>query len=332
VKAPDELWTVARSLGDLLNEVVFVGGMIRELLVTDEAASDARPTQDVDCVVNLPTRAAYVDFFSRLRSRGFAECMDEGAPICRWVVDGVRVDVMPIDPAIFGFSNVWYMSAVEHSTRANGPDGPIRIVDAPHYCATKIESFLARGEGDWLHHDLEDVVAIVDGRPELEGEIAAAPKDVREFIAGEFGGWLADETFLEALYGHFRGDTVSQARCSIVQDRIRRIAAFSGRAPVAPPRAQPGPKRPTRTPRPLPQRSVAPTRLPQGVPDRVSLRSTLIDTVAYDSPTQVLTIKFRKGRTYRYGAVPRTVYTGLLTAASHGRYYNQWIKGRYTRL
>ncbi len=30
MKAPAELWTVARSLGDILGEVVFVGGMIRE--------------------------------------------------------------------------------------------------------------------------------------------------------------------------------------------------------------------------------------------------------------------------------------------------------------
>jgi hypothetical protein len=35
VKAPSELWTVARCLGDILDEVVFVGGMIRELLITE---------------------------------------------------------------------------------------------------------------------------------------------------------------------------------------------------------------------------------------------------------------------------------------------------------
>lgn len=59
MKAPAELWTVARSLGDILGEVVFVGGMIRELLITDPAAGAARPTQDVDCIVNAVSWADY---------------------------------------------------------------------------------------------------------------------------------------------------------------------------------------------------------------------------------------------------------------------------------
>jgi hypothetical protein len=107
VKAPSELWTVARCLGDILDEVVFVGGMIRELLITDPAAGAARPTQDVDCIVNPPAWVDYVRLTERLRARGFSECTDEGAPLCRWVVQSVRVDVMPINPAVLGFSNVW---------------------------------------------------------------------------------------------------------------------------------------------------------------------------------------------------------------------------------
>src|SRR5437868_63242 len=94
VKAPGELWLVARSLGDALDEVVFVGGMIRELLITDPAAGPARPTQDVDCIVDAKSYADYLQLCDRLRARGFAECTDEGAPICRWTVHDVRVDMM----------------------------------------------------------------------------------------------------------------------------------------------------------------------------------------------------------------------------------------------
>jgi hypothetical protein len=156
VKAPAELWTVARCLGDVLDEVVFVGGMIRELLVTDPAAGPARPTRDVDCIVNPPAWIDYVQLCERLRKRGFTECTDEGAPVCRWVVQQVRVDVMPIDPAVLGFSNVWYPSTIDHAVRVDGPDGHVHIADAVHFCATKIESFLARGGGDFFHHDMED--------------------------------------------------------------------------------------------------------------------------------------------------------------------------------
>lgn len=98
MKAPAELWTVARALGELTDEVVFVGGMIRELLITDPAAGPARPTRDVDCIVNAAPRAEYYQLADRLRARGFAECTDERAPLRRWTVTGVPVDVMPVDP------------------------------------------------------------------------------------------------------------------------------------------------------------------------------------------------------------------------------------------
>ncbi len=82
MKAPEELWTVARRLDDLLEDVVFVGGMVRELLITDPAAGPARPTVDVDCIIDV-SRAGHVAFARRLRALGFREDSSEGAPICR---------------------------------------------------------------------------------------------------------------------------------------------------------------------------------------------------------------------------------------------------------
>jgi hypothetical protein len=227
MKAPRELWTVAQSLGDLLDQVVFVGGMIRELVISDPAAGPARPTQDVDCIVNLPSRAEYQRFTEQLRSRGFSECMDDGAPICRWLVQSQRVDMMPVDPAILGFSNVWYPSGLEHSIKVQGPDAAIRIVDAVHFCATKIEAFLERGEGDFYHHDMEDFIAVVDGRPELVAELEQAPDDVRDFIAGTVADWLNDQRFIDALPGNLAGDAASQARLPILLGRLRELTSLA---------------------------------------------------------------------------------------------------------
>jgi hypothetical protein len=70
------------------------------LLVTDPAARSVRPTKDVDVVVAVASYAEYqVKIGSALRDAGFVECTDEGAPICAWKVDGIRVDVMPTDAA-----------------------------------------------------------------------------------------------------------------------------------------------------------------------------------------------------------------------------------------
>ena len=48
---------VATRLGDLVGNVVFLGGAATELLITDSAANDVRPTMDVDVIVELTTTA-----------------------------------------------------------------------------------------------------------------------------------------------------------------------------------------------------------------------------------------------------------------------------------
>ena len=51
----------------------------------------------------------------------------------------------------------------------------IRLVAATCFVATKLVAFLDRGKGDYLEsHDLEDVLAVVDGRPALVDEFERA--------------------------------------------------------------------------------------------------------------------------------------------------------------
>ena len=45
----------AEALGELKDEVVFVGGAVVELFITDPAAPRPRFTQDVDVVVEVAT-------------------------------------------------------------------------------------------------------------------------------------------------------------------------------------------------------------------------------------------------------------------------------------
>ena len=99
------LQTVANGLKELKEEVVFVGGAVAELYASDPAASDIRPTQDVDCVIELSSRIEYNRLEENLRCKEFANDTSPGAPICRWVYNDIKVDVMPTDYDILGFSN-----------------------------------------------------------------------------------------------------------------------------------------------------------------------------------------------------------------------------------
>ena len=50
------LQTVANGLGELKDEMVFVGGVVAELYADNPAASEIRPTIDVDCVIEISSR------------------------------------------------------------------------------------------------------------------------------------------------------------------------------------------------------------------------------------------------------------------------------------
>lgn len=107
---------VALCLGDMNESVVFVGGMVRSLLVTDAAVPAVRPTLDVDVILEVHSRAEWANWEPRLREAGFKPDLRDGAPICRYVIcrDGiadVTVDFLPLDESVFGFSNRFDPSA-----------------------------------------------------------------------------------------------------------------------------------------------------------------------------------------------------------------------------
>lgn len=215
---------VARRLGDLRSEVVFLGGAVTELLVTDPAAPANRPTADVDVIVEVSSHAAYAALSERLRKLGFAEDRSEGAPVCRWIVEGVTVDVMPTSEAVLGFGNQWYPAAIRQSQERSVGQLVLRLVTAPYFLATKLEAFDGRGKGDYrASHDLEDLIAVIDGRPEVVDEVATAPGELRTYLARRLGALLGEPLFREALPGHLSGDAISQKRVPIVLERIRKM-------------------------------------------------------------------------------------------------------------
>ena len=173
------LLLVARRLGEMPDRVVFVGGAVRGLLITDPAAAPERATDDVDLIVELTSAVEFHRLGAQLRALGFREDTSPGAPICRWIVEDVKVDVMPTEGSVLGFRNQWYLEAIVNCIEVEAEGQRFRIVDAPHFCATKLDAYSDRGKGDLYHHDIEDVVAVVDGRVELHGELAAAGEGVR---------------------------------------------------------------------------------------------------------------------------------------------------------
>lgn len=217
---------VAKRLGELRDRVVFLGGAATALLITDTAIPDVRITNDVDVIVEIASRGEYYRLAESLRDLGFAEDYSEDAPLCRWRIDGIAVDVMPTDEEILGFSNQWYPQALRTATTREIADNmAIRVVTGPYFLATKIEAFYSRGKGDFMvSHDMEDIVTLLDGRPELGEDVMTAPEEVRIFLAQTFNSFIQNRDFLDALPGHLLPDSASQQRIPLLMKKIRQIA------------------------------------------------------------------------------------------------------------
>lgn len=194
----------SRGLDTLKDEVVFVGGATIELYLTGQPALKIRPTDDVDCVIEIASQLEYHKLEERLRGLGFKNVREPNTPICRWEYKGILVDVMPIQGGILGFANRWYPEGFEKAITAILPDGQtLRIFDLPYLVASKIEAFRGRGQNDFMgSSDMEDIVTVIDGVADFKDRISQASEAVRMYLQESFAGLLANDRFLDSLEGH----------------------------------------------------------------------------------------------------------------------------------
>lgn len=218
---------IANALGALCDELVFVGGCAAGLLMSDPAASMARVTFDVDLVAEVSALRGYHEMEAAFAKRGFTRDISPDAPICRWRYREIEVDLMPTDAGILGFANRWYQAAIAAAHRIALPSGTqIRLIAAPHFLATKFEAFADRGNADVLgSHDLEDIINVIDGRPELSAEIASAPMELRAYLGERCAALLATPHFDNYLPGLLPQDESLADRMDTVMARLQSIAS-----------------------------------------------------------------------------------------------------------
>lgn len=98
------------------------------------------------------------------------------------------------------------------------------MITAPYFLACKFAAFDNRGNNDFMmSHDMEDIVAVVDGRPGLADEIGQASDPLRAHLARRFQELIGNSRFRGTLPGNMPPDAASQARVSIILERMRII-------------------------------------------------------------------------------------------------------------
>lgn len=220
---------VAQALGDLCDALVLVGGCAAGLLCTSPNAPPPRVTYDVDVVAEVAALADYYALEQQFAARGFVRDVAQDAPVCRWRLGELCVDLMPSEERILGFANRWYPLAIAGASRVVLPSGRrIRLISAPAFMATKLEAFATRGRGDLLSsHDFEDIIHVIDGRPGIEAEISAAEAELAQYLAVRFSEIARHPDFANTLPGLVAYDDLYADRIRRVRERINAIAALA---------------------------------------------------------------------------------------------------------
>ena len=79
-------------------------------------------------------------------------------------------------------------------------------------------------------HDLEDFVAVIEGRDTLAQEIAASPVAFRDYLAEAAKMLLAESRFLDVLPGF----VLEGERVPLIQERLALIAVAANKAARSP--------------------------------------------------------------------------------------------------
>jgi hypothetical protein len=204
---------VADRLDVLGLSYAFVGGSIVNLLIDDPGFAPARPTDDVDVIVEVATALRYSDVEVRIRALGFDHDIRKGAPLCRWVLGNLTVDIMPTEGADLGLNTAWLKEALATATEQEFAHTRLKLVSPAAFLATKYVAFVDRGDGDYYaSHDLEDFITVVDGRESIVADVDAAPPGLRQYLVAAVTALLAAPAFDEALPAHIPPDQASQQR------------------------------------------------------------------------------------------------------------------------
>ena len=198
------------------------------MLFTDPAAAPARVTYDVDLLAEVAALSGYHQLEKEFSRLGFKRDMSADAPICRWRLGELEVDLMPTESSILGFSNRWYPLAFETAQSLMLPSGiAIRLISAPAFMATKLVAFADRGKSDFLSsHDLEDIISLIDGRPELIDEVALSPAELCLYLAAQCRMLLDTPAFHDGLQGLIVPDAFHSAQVVKITRRLIQLASI----------------------------------------------------------------------------------------------------------
>ena len=221
------LVVVAEALGDLRERIVFIGGAIAPILQTDPPFRGPRITSDVDAIIATVSYLEAQRVQDELVRLGFRRDLADPRHVHRWIgVGGIPFDLIPAGTHLGAAGGAADRLAVETAVSTTLTTGlTIRHASAPGFLALKWAAYQDRGQEDPLYSDdLLDILALTASRPTLLEEIAAAPIELRTYIAEQSKTFLADANAEDLLAAHLNNAQDPAATIAAVRAMFQRLS------------------------------------------------------------------------------------------------------------
>lgn len=214
---------VVNSLGELALKTIFAGGAVVSLYA-DRPYDDTRPTDDIDIVVELIDYNGYAAIEEKLRKLGFVNDI-ESKVICRYKINGIVVDVMPVSEDVLGFCNKWYAPGFKQAIDFEiDKQHTAKIFSVAYFIASKLEAFKSRGKNDGrTSTDFEDIIFVLNYRNIIWKELMVADETVKRYLKDEFSKLLAGNYIDEWIAVHL--DYNDQQRGDLIISRLKEFVS-----------------------------------------------------------------------------------------------------------
>ena len=207
---------IASALGALNKDMVYVGGAVVSLYITDEGAEQPRPTKDIDISVQISTYTQMDILREKLAAKKIYPAPTETV-IYRYSYEDILIDFIPYEATSLGPTNSWLKPGFVKAYPIKIGDSEIKILPVSLFLATKWEAFKNRGNDPRMSHDFEDIIYIIDNNLKVVDDVINADEEVQRFLKEMSKEILFHSSCNEIIECHINPFTMQERRKLIVE-------------------------------------------------------------------------------------------------------------------
>lgn len=206
---------VASTLEEINDDVIYVGGAVVSLYVTDEGAEQPRPTKDIDIAVQISTYYQMDQLRKKLADKNIFPAPEETV-LYRYTYEDILIDFIPYEATPLGPTNRWLKPGFKKAYPIKIGGAEIKILPVSLFLATKWEAFKSRGRDPRMSHDFEDIIYVIDNNLNVVDDVINADNDVQMFLKGMSEEILSHSSRNEIIECHINPYTMEDRRNLII--------------------------------------------------------------------------------------------------------------------